>query len=201
MNEKKLKDIAEIFTGMVVKRFERNESLNDDEIEEEYYYMTLNNLKDNNIDLNNLEPIKPNKIVNKYLLQQNDIIIKLSSPYSVALVDFRDKSLEKFKDKNIFLSSNFAVLRDLSYFNPKYLSFILNTNNTKKQIYKYETKTPIQTISIKDLKEIKISYIDIKKQEKYGELLSLLHKRQVLKEGIMKYELKLSENYMKNFKG
>ncbi|MDR3223203.1 MAG: hypothetical protein LBT66_05670 [Methanobrevibacter sp.] len=200
MNEKKLKDIAEIFTGMVVKRFEKNESLND-EIKEEYYYMTLNNLRDNNLDLNNLESIKPNKIVNKYLLQQNDIIIKLSSPYSVALVDFRDVSLKKFKDKNIFISSNFAVLRNLSYFNPKYLSFILNTNNIKKQIYKYETKASIQTISIKDLKEIKITYTNIKKQEMYGEMLSLLHKRQVLKEEIMKYELKLSENYMKSFKG
>lgn len=195
MEEIKLKEVVEIFSGIVLRRFDKSKkSL---EISKQtadlrgkiYYHITLKGVEDNIIDSKLLESIKMEKEVNeRYLLKKGDIVMKLTPPYSAAVVSF--------DCENLLAPSNFAIIRLKEEFDPEYLSFVLNGKNTRKQLQRLVEGTTVQVIKISNLKELKLRRRTITEQKKYAKLSSLLSKRLELRNRTLQIEELLTEELL-----
>lgn len=192
MKELKLKKVARISRGLVLQRFSRAKLyFKEDSFEKEkiYSYITLNCVEDNRIDLKIVETIKIKRNVDEeQLLKKGDIVMKLAPPYNAALVDF--------ECENIIAPSNFAIIRTRGNFDPEYLSFILNGEHTRKQLYRFIEGSTLGFIRISYLNELKVRYMDINKQVKYAKLFSALLKRKELKKKELKLEEKVTQSIL-----
>lgn len=192
MNELKLGAVADIYSGLVLKRYEQpkealKDSYNKDESEREYFYITLKGVDDNRINLELLERTTAKKKMDeKYVLRKGDIVMKLSPPYSAATVDFIRE--------DIVAPSNFAIIKVKTKFQPEYLAFVLNSRHTKKQLNRLLEGSALAIIRITYLNQLKIRPRDMGQQNKYAKLLSLLLRKNELK----KRELELEELIMEN---
>jgi len=194
MKKIELEKAAEISSGLVVQRFTNRKGL---KVEDEpaakklYYYTTLKSVEDNKIDLSLLERVELEKEVKpNYLLRKGDIIMKLSSPFSAARVDF--------ECENLLVSSHFAVIRVKDNFDPKYLSFILNGRYVRNQLNRLVEGGMLSIIKISYLKKVKIRFRNKDEQQKYGKLLSLLLRRNELKKRELELEELIMEDILSN---
>lgn len=191
MNEEvNLSDIVEVSSGLTLSRFK---SKDDENVPEtmSYYHITLKSVEDNKIDLNMLDAIKTDRGVDKhYLLKKGDIIIKLSPPYSAAMINF--------DLNNLLAANNFAILRSKGEYDPEYLTHILNGSHVRNQMNRLVQGTTLPVIQKSSLNQIKIRKREMKEQIKYAKLLSLLFKRKELKIRTIELEEKLRENILYN---
>lgn len=185
MTEIKIGKIAETSLGMVVQRFTPNKRHYGDSkgavIGKEYYQTTLKSLDDNKIDPNLFETIEVEKdINNRYLLKKGDIIMKISPPFSAAVIDFNCE--------NLIGSSHFAIIRVNEEFDSEYLSFILNGKHVRRQLMRLIEGGSLSIIKISYLNEVKIRTRDKSEQKRYAKLFSLLMKRKELKTRVIEIE-------------
>jgi restriction endonuclease S subunit len=190
MDKLKLGAVADIYSGIVLKRYEQpkealKDSYNKDKSEKEYFYITLKSVDDNRINLDLLERTHfKRRMDDKYILRRGDIVMKLSPPYSAAAVDFTRE--------DVVAQSNFAIIKVKKDFKPEYLAFVLNSRYTKKQLIRLLEGSVLVIIRINYLNQLRIKPRDIGQQMKYAKLLSLLLRRKELK----KRELELEELIM-----
>jgi restriction endonuclease S subunit len=191
----KLEDIAEILSGaMIVRnnRDKRNDKLKNQD--NDYKYFPLKAVTKNNINLNHLEPLESCKDYDKkYFAKKDDIIMKLTPPYEVAI-------FPEDVGENIVISSKFAIIRVFDdEFLPIFLSYILNSNKVKNQIYRLVEGSFISVLKIHYLKNLVIDKIEIEKQKKFAELLFLLNQRKEILIEKIKLENDLAEFIINNF--
>ena len=197
MKEIKLEEVTQISSGLVLQRFGLDRKYSKMQKKKTntngkmYYHITLKAVDDNKIDLNLLETIKVEKKVNeRYLLKKGDIIMKLSPPFSAAVIEFNCK--------NLIGSSHFAIIRVKDKFDPEYLTYILNGKYVQKQLNRLVEGGILSIIKINYLNEVKIRLRDKSEQLKYAKFFSLLSKRRDLKIRAMELEDVLIENVISN---
>lgn len=196
MNELKLGAVADIYSGLVLKRYEQpkealKDSYNKEESEREYYYITLKSVDDNRINLDLLERTRAKKKMDeKYVLRNGDIVMKLSPPYSAAVVDFTRE--------DVVVPSNFAIIKVKREFQPEYLAFVLNSKYTKKQLNRLLEGSVLAIIRISYLNQLKIRPRDMGQQIKYAKLISLVLKKRELKERVLELEEQVMEDILSN---
>lgn len=194
----KLENLAKISSGTALKRINASKRnliaiAEDKNVEtgEEYNQITIKSVEDNKVDLNLLETIKTTKkIDDKYLIRKGDVVMKLTAPYSAAVIDF--------ELKNIVAASNLAIIRVNDRYDPEYLSFILNNKNTRKQLYRFVEGTITPIIKISNLKKIKIKDKDKTEQKIHAKLFRLLSNRLELKKRVLTIEKQLTEEIISN---
>jgi len=106
-----------------------------------YKQLNLKCIKSNGlIDTTLLEDYETNeRLGRKYLTQPDDIVIRLSYPYTAALIDEENTGL--------VIPSHFAVIRaDKTKLLPRYLLWLLSREKTKKELNKYNTGFVIGTV-------------------------------------------------------
>ena len=75
-----------------------------------------------------------------YLTQPNDIVVRLTAPYTAVLIDDTTR--------NLVITSNFVVIRIRgTELVPGYLYWYLNTPKAKRQIYQNTTKSMISSVN------------------------------------------------------
>ena len=109
-----------------------------------------------------------------FLTKRDDILVRLSAPYTAALVD--DESAD------YVVPSHFAIIRvDKSKADPAYVLWILRQQSTLKQIYQNVSGTvAFGTISSNFFNDLKIDDIPLEKQRLIGAILKLSEKEQTL---------------------
>jgi len=125
-----------------------------------YKILNLSNINNNIIDYD-LVAIKPNSDkMDKYLLQDGDVIVSAkSSKIKTAVVEITN-------DDKILASGNLLVLRpDKSKINPVYLKMFFESETGNKILSSIQTGTVILSINPSQLKKIDISLLDMKRQE------------------------------------
>jgi len=186
-----LKDAAEITSGLVINRFTRQKKSSFLNKPLKYYQITIKSVQDNKINLELLEEFESSKKIDeRYLLKKGDVLMKLTPPYSAAMVDFHRE--------NIVFPQNFAVLRTKENFDPEYLSHILNSKNIQIQLQRLVEGGTLPIVKISSLKEVKINPVPLNLQYKYGKLFSLLFKRRELKKRNIELEDLLVEDILSN---
>lgn len=107
--------------------------------------------------------------------------MKLTPPYTSKIIEFQEE--------NITTTSNYAIIKIKDKYTPELINFYLNSEYTKKQIYKYSEKTSTNIINISNIKDFQIKDIGNNK-DKYTQLIKTF----INKKRLLEKKLEIEEN-------
>lgn len=134
-----LGEIADIRSGLVLSR---KQARADSPQAIRYHQLSLRAVKaEGEIAPAELEPYFAKEPLSMdYLTQPNDIVVRLTAPYTAVLIDDTTR--------NLVITSNFVVIRIRgTELVPGYLYWYLNTPKAKRQIYQNTTKSMISSVN------------------------------------------------------
>ncbi len=170
MKKIQLNQCAEIRSGLVISRKQS-------QISNENFYKLLT-LKSVNpkafVDTSLLEDYYATEKLNQdYLTQKDDIIIRVTNPYTAVLIDETTKGL--------VIPSHFTVIRtNKKVLSPQYLYWLLNTEKTYKVIQKNNFGNALGSVRPQFFSEMEISLLPIDEQQKIATLNTLFKQEQNL---------------------
>lgn len=181
---KTLGDIGSFYRGINVT------SKNVQDPNGNYKIINLADIKDGELDVESLPSysIENNARVEAYKVQAGDIIISNKGATKVCIIPEHDE--------DILISQNFIGIRLKSNYNPEYIKEFLESPIGEYLIDSRKTGTAVSMINVKDLKEIPVVEMDLKKQDEiinnYNEEEKELQKKMdELKEAMNKLKFKL----------
>lgn len=108
-----------------------------------------------------------------YLTQKNDVVIRLSAPYTSVLIDDETNGM--------LISSNFAVVRtDNKSISAEYLFWLLNTSKVKRQIFENTSSNMLGAIKPKFFADFEINLLPMEDQKKIATLNKLARRERFL---------------------
>ena len=126
------------------------------------------------------------KLENKYLTNEGDIIIRLTTPYTAICIND--------KQEGLVIPSNFAIIRlKEQIYIPEFVALFLNSEIIEKKFFKSSISTTIPLIKTKHLREMDISDIPLAVQQKLVKLNQLQVKEKILLSCLMKEKDKLAK--------
>lgn len=187
-----LKDVSNIRTGLVTARKQAKGPGNGDF--REYRLLSLRCIKEPGVlDVGLAEPYAANdELKLEFLTQQDDILVRLSAPYTAALVSN--------ESTGYVVPSHFAIIRvDKSKVDPAYALWILRQQSTLKQIYQNVSgAVAFGTINSNFFNELKIDDIPLEKQRLIGAVLKLSEREQALLSELARAKAELNMAIMAN---
>ena len=169
-----LSDVSTVRTGLVTARKQAKGP--EKGLFQEYRLLSLRCIKEPGVlDVSQAEPYMSRELLKSdFLTRRDDILVRLSAPYTAALVD------EESAD--YVVPSHFAIIRvDKSKVDPAYVLWILRQQSTLKQIYQNVSGTvAFGTISSNFFNDLKIDVIPLEKQRLIGAILKLSEREQTL---------------------
>ena len=126
------------------------------------------------------------KLENKYLTNKEDIIIRLTAPYTAICIND--------KQEGLVIPSNFAIIRlkGQNYI-PEFVALFLNSEVIEKQFFKSSISATIPLIKITHLRKIDIPDKQLAVQKKIVELNQLQVKEKLLLSRLMEEKGKLAK--------
>lgn len=182
----KLKDCANIRTGLILSR-----KLSEEEFNYTYNAINLTSVYDGFINKQTLDIFKTKeKLKEDYLTKKDDIIVRLTKPYTAILITK--------EDENIVISSNFIKITcDKEKVLPKYLYWLLNTEKTKHKIFQNSTSNILDAITTNTYSNLTIKLAPLNKQRIIGNLYLLSIKENKLLNQLQKEKLKLNNTIIR----
>lgn len=160
-----LGNIAELSIGLVLSRKKAEEYETN---KFEYKLISLKSVNDNGtILIEKLERFFAKEELNEEVLTRyGDVLIRLSEPYTSIFIE------NNFE--GIVVPVNYAIIRlKEKTILPEFLKFYINSINGKRSILKVCEGSILKTISIANLKDIKVKSYSIKEQEDFINLNKL----------------------------
>jgi restriction endonuclease S subunit len=167
----KLKDCANIRTGLVLSRKQANEVTGTNSIS--YKQLNLKCIMENGeIDVSLLDNYQANiRLRLEYLTHIDDVIIRLSHPYTAVIIGEQTEG--------IVISSHFVVIRtNKNQLIPQYLFWLLNRDSIKKSILQNNSGSILGTIKSSFFSELNIKRISLDKQKQIA-LINELSKKEI----------------------
>lgn len=126
------------------------------------------------IDTSNLDVFYAvEQLATEYLTQKDDVIIRLSSPYTTVLIDDETAGM--------VISSNFAIIRaDNEHFSAEYLFWLLNTPNVKRQIFENTSSNMLGAIKPKFFADFDVEPLPLNKQMEIATINKLARRESFL---------------------
>lgn len=169
VNPTKISEFGEVFRGYQISSNQIDALINE-KGKGEYELLQLNNVENGEINNKLISISSPSKVIDKFLLKENDIIISSKSTnIKIALV-------EGIGNRKIFPAGSILVLRvDPKKINPKYLKVFLDSNTGRTLLNTIQTGAFIVSINSSALLDMEVSVPSIKEQkrivDKYDELV------------------------------
>lgn len=167
-----LGDLTEVMVGLVLKRKEADPN---DLQNHKYNLLTLRSFNQEGwIDKNYLDEFESSeKLDDRYLCLNDDVVIRLTQPYTAVVID---KNFE-----GCVVPSQFAIVRPKSKkIISNYLSLYLNSDRVKKHITLSATGITVPMIKTGSLRELKIPIFTLTRQNKIAEVNKLIIKERHL---------------------
>jgi hypothetical protein len=187
-----LSDVSTVRTGLVTARKQAKGP--EKGLFQEYRLLSLRCIKEPGVlDVSQAEPYMSRELLKSdFLTRRDDILVRLSAPYTAALVD--DASAD------YVVPSHFAIIRvDKSKVDPAYVLWILRQQSTLKQIYQNVSGTiAFGTINSSFFNDLKIDIIPLEKQRLIGEILKLSEREQALLSELARAKAELNMAIMAN---
>ena len=152
----KLNELATVRTGLVLSRKQSNQL---DSMSVKYKQLNLKCIIDSgDIDMNLLDIyIASEHLKWDYLTHRNDLVVRLSNPYTTVLITEEAEGL--------VIPSHFVTIRaDGKHLLPEYLFWLLNTEKIKKDILQNNSGSMLGTIKPSYFAELEIKLIPTEKQ-------------------------------------
>ncbi len=158
----KVENVAIVSSGLVVAR---KKALHQSDIAERYKQLNLRCFNKNGyIENEFLETLEAKEIIHEsYLTKENDIVIRLTEPFTAVYITK--------KDVGYVVSSNFCIVRCSNKYDPVFLSYYINSDNTKKQLLSNIQGSIMKNINMASIEGIEIPRIPLSKQKILGKLL------------------------------
>ena len=183
-----LRDIANIRTGLVTAR----KQAKGPEIAkktQEYRLLGLRCIKEPGVlDISLAEPyLSKETLKSDFLTKRGDILVRLSAPYTAALIDA--------ESENFVVPSHFAIIRvDEAKADPGYVLWVLRQRETLQKIYKNVSgAVAFGTINSSFFAELPVNDIPLEKQKIIGAMLKLSEREQSLLFELANAKAKLNE--------
>lgn len=177
MMEVKLKDIAEVISGLSYRRYI-------DEDAPSYDVIVQRSIKDGK--LSDFEKVRLRTPKPQYFTKPGDILMKMPYPYDVVCID----------RPGLVISDRIALIRLNGDFNPSFIAHLLTNAHVKKQLYELSSTERIPHASIKQIKEIELVIPDLDTQIKYGELLDTINEKIYEDLRVVDYDRNLKEGIL-----
>lgn len=161
-----LQKACDTSAGLVLKR---KEARCDDKVAKIYKTITLKSFNDDGwIDLEYLDDYKSGELLNdRYLTRENDILIRLSNPYTAIKITS--------KEVGFVIPSLFAIVRiNHNGIMPGYLSFVLNSDKIKQSYFKNSMGITIPVIRMNTIRKTKISILSLSEQHNISKIYGLM---------------------------
>lgn len=185
MNRVKLKDIAEVYTGLSYRRY-----LEDDG--EEFEVIVQRSIKKDGI-LDDFEKLKlnPENLKPHHFTHRGDVLMKMPYPYDVACVG----------QPGLVISDRIAIIRLHEGYDPSFVAHLLTNAHVKKQLYELSSTERIPHASLKQIKEIELAIPDLETQMRYGELLDTINEKIDEDLKVVEYDRNLKEGILNKLWG
>ena len=179
MQKLKLKDIAEIFSGLSYRRY-----LSDDGMS--FEVVVQRSIKKDG-DFSDFEKVTLQRdIKGRYFTCKGDVLMKMAYPYDVVCVD----------KEGLVVSDRIAIIRLDGNFDPHFIAHMLTNAHIKKQLHESGSSQKLPHTSLKEIKELELIVPDIGTQVRYGELLDTINQKIHEDLKIVEYDRKLKEGIM-----
>lgn len=165
-----LKDVCKINRGVLLNAQELDELVTDDN---PVKYITPKNLNNNVIDLTEITSLaETDEILKKKSIDDDTIVMSKLLPFKTGYVT-------TVENKKVFSNGNTYFLQiNKAKINPLFLWMYLNSAMAKKQLDQLSRGTKTSTLSISDLKELKIPLIEPAVQDKLVDKYKKLLKKE-----------------------
>ena len=180
MNRLKLKDIAEVYTGLSYRRY-----LQDDG--EEYEVIVQRSIKKDGI-LEDFETLRinPENIKPHHFTHKGDVLMKMPYPYDVVCVG----------QGGLVISDRIAIIRLHDGYDPSFIAHLLTNAHVKKQLYELSSTERMPHASLRQIKEIKLNIPDYETQIRCGELLDTINEKIDEDLKVVEYDRNLKEGIL-----
>ncbi|MBQ2654002.1 MAG: restriction endonuclease subunit S [Methanobrevibacter sp.] len=180
MNQVKLKDIAEVYTGLSYRRYLQDEG-------EEFEVIVQRSIKKDGI-LDDFEIVKLNaeNLKPHHFTHPGDVLMKMPYPYDVVRVD----------KPGLVISDRIAIIRLAKGYDSSFIAHLLTNAHVKKQLYELSSTERIPHASLKQIKEIKLNVPDCETQMRYGELLDTINEKIDEDLKVVEYDRNLKEGIL-----
>lgn len=167
-----LSKVCDISAGLVLRR---KEAQTKSEIVKIYKVITLKSFEDDGwINLEYLDEYNSIELLDdRYITKENDILIRLSNPYTAIRV--------KHEQVGFVIPSLFAIVRlNQKEIDSGYLSFMLNSDTIKQSYFKNAMGITIPVIRMQTIRETQIPLVSTSKQHKISKINDLMIKEKRL---------------------
>lgn len=178
MDKIKLKDIADVSSGLSYRRYV-------DENSKSYGVIVQRSIKKDGI-LNDFEEMRLKQPKPHYFTREGDILMKMPYPYDVVCVSQPD----------LVISDRIAIIRLKEGYDPSFIAHLLTNTHVKKQLYELGSTEKIPHTSIKEIKELELIIPDYDMQVKYGELLNTINEKIAEDYKLVEYDQNLKEGIL-----
>lgn len=179
MEETKLKDIAEVFSGLSYRRYLQ-------ETGQEFEVVVQRSIKKDgkfsDFDCVRLNP----EIKHRYFSQKDDILMKMPYPYDVVHIS----------QEGLVISDRIAIIRLKEGYDPSFIAHLLTNAHIKKQLHELGSSERIPHTSLKEIKELKLNMPDLNTQIKYGVLLNTINEKIAEDLRVIDYDRRLKEGIL-----
>lgn len=180
MNKVKLKQVAEVSTGLSYRRY-----LDDSGVD--FEIVLQRSIKKDGI-LDDFESVKlnPDNIRPHHFTKPGDILMKMPYPYDVVCVS----------QGGLVVSDRIAIIRLKQDHHPEFVAHLLTNAHIKKQLYELTNTERIPHASLKQIKELEFVLPDIETQRKLGNLLDTINEKIVEDLKVVEYDRRLKEGIL-----
>ena len=178
IKEYKVGDIAEIFTGIRVKRYQKGHL--EEKVMLKKIYEDSSKIDTDKVNVS--DDINP-----KFYSRKNDIVILLAG-----------STVSKLEVEEILIPMYYAVVRVKEGFDVDFIFHLLKSDIFPKELHKIQEGTTLKILKTTHLKEIRLPVPDYETQRKYGKLFNLMDKRINLNLELVDIERQNEKMIMKN---
>ena len=180
MNRIKLKDIAEVYTGLSYRRYLKDDG-------EEFEVIVQRSIKKDGI-LEDFETLKlnPENLKPHHFTHRGDVLMKMPYPYDVVCAG----------QNGLVISDRIAIIRLHEGYDPSFVAHLLTNAHVKKQLYELSSTERIPHASLKQIKEIELVVPDYETQIRYGELLDTINEKIDEDLKVVEYDRNLKEGIL-----
>lgn len=186
----KLRDIAEVRTGLVLAR--KAAGL-DDATALKYKQLNLKCIREHGeIDIAAMDVFfSTEELGYNYLTHQGDVIVRLSAPYTAVLITE--------ETQGFVVSSHFCMIRVREGKGvPEYLKWLLNSQMVKAQIVKNSTGVTYASIKPSFYSELEIKLLTVEQQKKIALIYSASQKELALLDELKYNKERLYQTILNN---
>jgi restriction endonuclease S subunit len=185
MRKVKLKDIADVFSGLSYRRY-----LDDEGIK---YKVVVQRSIQADGQLCDFEELKlKENIKERFFSKPGDVLMKMPYPFDVVRVN----------TPGLVISDRIAIIRvNTEYDDPSFIAHLLTNAHVKKQLHEIGSTERISHVSIKEIKELELHLPGAEDQLKYGILLNTINEKIVQDKKVVEYDRRLKEGILNKIWG